>query len=541
MEDKFIIHGPEPTTFLEGKTLGNVFYNALLKQQHLPVAMVNVHSKEKISYEEILTYSSQLAQSLYNWGLSTNDVIAICSENSERYCIPVLSGFYTGIAVTLLNNNYTERELSNITELAEPTIIFCSLNTLNKILFLKNKYDFIKKIIVLNDNSEVLNVDSLKNFIDNNCDKDFNVKLFQPTPLNSDEQTALIMCSSGTTGVPKAVELTHTNVRIRLIHSQDTNFTPIFPFSASVLQLMPMYHALGLSMTLSYILSGYRIVIMEKFEPHLFLDSIQTYKIIYTILVPPLFIFLTKNPIVLNYDLSSLKYIGSGGAPLKKELCEATIAKFESITIMQGYGLTECTSAVIISQLTKSKLGSIGNVGPLVTAKVINPETGKTLGPNEIGELCFKGATVMKGYVKNTIATEEIIDKDGWLHSGDVGYFDEDRDFFIVDRLKDLIKYKGFQVSPSELEQVLLEHSSIQDVGIVSVADEIAGELPAACVVVRPEKQITENEVKDFVTDKVSYPKYLRGGVYFVNSIPKNNTGKIDRKELKKMFEALRS
>ncbi|KAF5282289.1 hypothetical protein FQR65_LT14343 [Abscondita terminalis] len=555
MEEQYVIHGPKPATYLEGKTLGHVFYNILLKYIHLPDAVINVHTKVQLSYKDVLVDSCRLAQSMQRWGLSPKDVVGICCENCEQYSLAVLAGLYTGITVATLNNNYTEStcpntfslinlcdfsgELSGLIELTQPSIIFCSEKTLNKILSLKNKFDSIKKVILLNSLNDIEDVECLRNFIKKNSDEDFNVKEFQPTSFSADENIALIMCSSGTTGFPKAVALSHTNVRIRLIHSQDPQFTEIKPFCSRFLVLMPMSHGLGQSMILSYFLSGYSVVVMEKFEPEMFLNVMQTYKIAGSLLVPSLFTFLVKNPLTLRYDLSSLEFLASGGAPLKKELRDATQKKYPHVKIMEGYGLTETFSAVILTQPKNSKVGSIGKIGPLVSTKIVDIDTGKALGPNEVGEFCFRGPVVMKYYVNNEKATNEVIDKYGWFHTGDVGYYDEDYDFYIVDRMKDLIKYKGFQVSPSELEQIILEHPKVQDVGIVSVSDDDAGEVPAACVVVRPGQDVSEKEIKDFVIGKVSYPKYLRGGVYFVDVIPKNSSGKIDRRELKKTFEEM--
>ncbi|KAF5297142.1 hypothetical protein FQA39_LY02722 [Lamprigera yunnana] len=495
MEEKHIIHGPEPYTLLEGDTLGEVFYNALKKHCYLPEAMVQAETKRKISYKDLLAHTCHLAQSIKEWGITPKDVIAVCSENSIEFCMVVIASFYLGVPCALINNNYTERELSNIVELAEPSIVFCSAKALSRIVNMKNKYRCINKIVVLSSNNVLTKDECLKSFLQNS----FNKNTFTPASFNSDERVALIMCSSGTTGLPKAVEITHTNFRIRLIHSQDPSLTAMYAKGSSVLQIMPMFHSLGLSMSLSHLLSGYRIIIKEQFEPNLFLECIQNYKVVFTVVVPPLFLFLANHPLVDEYDLSSLKHIGSGGAPLLNNLCAAVQNKIKGVTVIQGYGLTETTSAIILKEPGNTKLGTIGKVGSLITAKIIDIDSGENLGPNKVGELCFKGPTVMKGYLKNQKATDEAIDRNGWLHSGDIGYYDEDCDFYIVDRLKDLIKYKGFQVSPSELEYILLEHPCIQDVGVFPLSDQAAGELPAACIVLQPGKTLTKEEVQDFV------------------------------------------
>lgn len=199
--------------------------------------------------------------------------------------------------------------------------------------------------------------------------------------------------------------------------------------------------------------------------------------------------------------------------------------------------MTEATVSVISRRIVETyKLGSIGSLFPGVHCKVVNPETGKICGANEAGELCFKGRLIMKGYLGNEQATREIIDAEGWLHSGDIGYYDENRHFYIVDRLKELIKYKGFQVPPAQLEDVLLGHPAVLDAAVIGIPDMASGDLPRAFVVKQPKaKGVTEKDLIDFVASKVSDYKRLRGGLQFIAAIPRNPNGKIMRRQLRKM------
>lgn len=199
--------------------------------------------------------------------------------------------------------------------------------------------------------------------------------------------------------------------------------------------------------------------------------------------------------------------------------------------------MTEATVSVISRRIVETyKLGSIGSLFPGVHCKVVNPETGKICGANEAGELCFKGRLIMKGYLGNEQATREIIDAEGWLHSGDIGYYDENRHFYIVDRLKELIKYKGFQVPPAQLEDVLLGHPAVLDAAVIGIPDMASGDLPRAFVVKQPKaKGVTEKDLIDFVASKVSDYKRLRGGLQFITAIPRNPNGKIMRRQLRKM------
>lgn len=228
--------------------------------------------------------------------------------------------------------------------------------------------------------------------------------------------------------------------------------------------------------------------------------------------------------------------IFSAAAPLPRELEDEVKRKFNNeISVCQVYGQTEVVFA-IGSILSSVNPGSIGIVGKGTYAKIID-SNGNSLGPNKVGEFCFKGPFIMKGYRNNSEETANTIDKDGWLHSGDSGYYDEENQFYIVDRLKELIKYKGYQVSPSELEGLLLAHPEIRDAGIIGVPDEIAGELPFAFIVKEEGSNITEQEVKNFVQKNASNPKWLRGGVKFIDVIPRNITGKILRREMKEYYK----
>lgn len=213
-------------------------------------------------------------------------------------------------------------------------------------------------------------------------------------------------------------------------------------------------------------------------------------------------VFLAKNSIVDEFDLSSLKMVLCGAAPLTKELEDLVRERIHIPLIRQGYGMTEGTVGFTSQTDRNHKPGSVGMLNSGIWGRIVDPETGEVLGPYQRGELQFKGNTVMKGYIGDVIATQSTIDSNGWLHTGDIGYVDDEGEYFIVDRLKELIKYKAFQVPPAEIEGILLQHSGISDAGVVGLPDENAGELPLAFVV-RKDKNITEKEIMDFVAGEI--------------------------------------
>lgn len=353
---------------------------------------------------------------------------------------------------------------------------------------------------------------------------------------------AALLYSSGTTGASKGVISSHRNM-IAMVETVINRFRvdgeEREEYNNTYVCTVPMFHIYGLvAFATGLLASGATIVVLSKFEMNDLFLAISKYKVSYFPLVPPILVALVNHAdqIKKKYDLTSLRRILSGGAPLGKELIEGFVAKFPGVTILQGYGLTESTAtgASTDSLEESRRYGTAGMLSPSMEAKIVDPDSGRALAVNQTGELWLRGPSVMKGYFNNPDATASTLTPDGWLKTGDLCYFDEDGFLFVVDRLKELIKYKGYQVPPAELEALLLTHPDIADAAVIPFPDKEVGQFPMAYVVRKAGSPLSENQVMEFVATQVAPYKRIRR-VAFVDSIPKNASGKILRKDLIKL------
>ncbi|XP_052754223.1 uncharacterized protein LOC113522308 [Galleria mellonella] len=504
-------------------------------------AFINAATHEVYTFGELLQDSMNVAVSLTHIGVRKGNVVAICTESRKEFWSAVIGTVCTGAVLSPVNPGYTAGELKHILGIAEPNYVFCSPSFYEKQEKTLRSLTFLKKIIVFGDKcpSDVLlyrdlvlpiSGDAKSGIIvTNRLTRDVRYEEFTVADVCGGSDALFILYSSGTTGLPKGVMLTHLNVltSCSLPSAVDPNTMGLI--------ITPWYHTMGLVGTFNSLVLGRSLVYLSKFELDLYLRTIERYKISHLNIVPPVLVAACKSE--AQYDLSSVQLIYSGGAPLQNDTLSIVKTKFPNIiAVTQGYGMTETTLAVVRTLFQNAKQGKAGSVGlvtPGTVAKVVDIETRKPVGPNVHGELCFKGPLIMKGYIGKD-KTDDF-DDEGFFKTGDIGYYDDDKYFFIVDRLKELIKYKAFQVPPAEIEALLLQHEAVQDAGVVGLKHKESGEVPLAFVVKRPGKTVTEKEIQAFVAERLSNPKHLRGGVRFVTAIPKNPSGKILRKELRKM------
>lgn len=480
-------------------------------------ALIDGPSGRTLTYAQFVGGVEKLAAGLAERGFGKGDVFAIHSPNIPEYAVAFHGIARAGGTVTTVNPLYTVDELAF--QLNDSGARF--LVTIP--LFLETAKEAagrskVEEVFVLGEAEGATPFASLM------------ATDAAPPELDLDpkEDVLVLPYSSGTTGLPKGVMLTHHNLVANVCQCEAPHKTDE---DDVIIGVLPFFHIYGMTVIMNIALRrGATVVTMPRFDLGDFLKILQDYGVTRAYLVPPIILALAKHPVVDNFDLSKLDVVMSGAAPLGSDLAEGASSRLDCL-VMQGYGLTETSPVthMIPDEPGKDRPGSIGFAISNTECRLVDPVSGKDVGPKETGELWIRGPQVMKGYLNNPSATAATLDDEGWLHTGDMAMVDEDGYFFIVDRLKELIKYKGFQVPPAELEAVLLSHPKIGDAAVIPVPDEEAGEIPKAYVVLKEE--LSDDEIMSYVAEHVAPYKKVRL-VEKVEEIPKSASGKILRRVL---------
>ncbi|XP_052158576.1 4-coumarate--CoA ligase 4 [Oryza glaberrima] len=487
------------------------------------------------SYGEVEELSRRAAAGLRRLGVGKGDVVMSLLRNCPEFAFTFLGAARLGAATTTANPFYTPHEIHRQASAAGARVIVTEACAVEKV----RGFAADRGIPVVAVDGDF---DDCVGFGEAMLDASIE-------PLDADEEVhpddvVALPYSSGTTGLPKGVMLTHRSLVTSVAQQVDgENPNLYFRREDVVLCLLPLFHIYSLnSVLLAGLRAGSAIVIMRKFDLGALVDLTRRHGVTVAPFVPPIVVEIAKSPRVTADDLASIRMVMSGAAPMGKDLQDAFMAKIPNAVLGQGYGMTEAGPVLAMclafaKEPFEVKSGSCGTVVRNAELKIVDPDTGATLGRNQSGEICIRGEQIMKGYLNDPESTKNTIDKGGWLHTGDIGYVDDDDEIFIVDRLKEIIKYKGFQVPPAELEALLITHPDIKDAAVVPMIDEIAGEVPVAFIVRIEGSAISENEIKQFVAKEVVFYKRLNK-VFFADSIPKSPSGKILRKDLRAKLAA---
>ncbi len=479
-------------------------------------AIVDGMTGRSLDYGELDRRIGRCAAGLAARGFRPGDTLLLFSPNSPEWVIVALGALSAGGRVTGANPSYTAAELGHQIRDSGARVAF-TLPALTDTLRQAAAGTDCGRIIVDGPAEGCLPLAELLS-----ADGD------EPTVEQAPDAIALLPYSSGTTGLPKGVMLTHRAVITNVCQTLQS-FR--WPDDVVSLGFLPMFHAMGFSLTtLCTLAHGAKLVTLPRFEPQSFLSAIATHRVTDLIAVPPVMQFLAAHPLVDEFDLGSLRITGTGGAPMSAAL-EARVTQRLGCACSQGYGMTEVTAAATLGLAPETRRpGSVGKLVPGAQLRIVDPETGRDLGRGEQGELWIRTPSSLTGYLNNPQATAATLTPDGWVRTGDLGFVDADGFVFITDRLKELIKVKGLQVAPAELEALLLTHPSVADVAVIGRPDERAGEVPVAYVVFRGAPD--PDAVKDWLDGRVAPHKQL-ADVVAVEAIPKNPSGKLLRRVLR--------
>jgi acyl-CoA synthetase (AMP-forming)/AMP-acid ligase II len=491
-------------------------------------AIVCAASGRSYTYLQMVGGIRRAAAGLHARGIRKGDVVALVSANLPEFPIAFHAVLSLGAICTTLNPLGTVDELAQQFADADAKLLITIPQLLEKVAPAVARVPSIRETIVFGE------APGATPFMALMADAPAPPKV----EIDPARDVAALPFSSGTSGTPKGVMLTHRNLVANV--AQFTDPQPLAGPDDVVLGILPFFHIYGLVVILGgSFREGVKVVSMPRFELEPLLQAMQDHKVSIAMLVPPLVLAFAKHPVIAKYDLSAMHTIFSGAAPLGPGLADAVRQRFPAVRLRQGYGLTEASPTTHFHPLRheRDEPDAVGPAVPNTECRLVDPETGKDVGAGERGELWVRGPQVMLGYRNNPTATAECLTPDGWLKTGDVATADAAAWFRIVDRVKELIKYKGQSIAPAELEAVLLGHPAIADAAVIPSPDEEAGEIPKAFVVLRA--PLSAEEVMAYVAKRVAAFKRVRA-VEFVESVPRSVSGKILRRVLVERERAAR-
>ncbi|MGW0296195.1 4-coumarate--CoA ligase family protein [Streptomyces anthocyanicus] len=488
-------------------------------------ALIDGTDGTTLTYEQVDRFHRRVAAALAETGVRKGDVLALHSPNTVAFPLAFYAATRAGASVTTVHPLATAEEFAKqLKDSAARWIVTVSplLPTARRAAELAGG---VQEILVCDS------APGHRSLVDM-------LASTAPEPsvaIDPAEDVAALPYSSGTTGTPKGVMLTHRQIATNLAQLE-----PSMPSAPGdrVLAVLPFFHIYGLTALMNAPLRlGATVVVLPRFDLEQFLAAIQNHRITSLYVAPPIVLALAKHPLVADYDLSSLRYIVSAAAPLDACLAAACSQRLGLPPVGQAYGMTELSPGTHVVPLDAMADAPPGTVGRLIAGtemRIVSlTDPGTDLPAGESGEILIRGPQIMKGYLGRPDATAAMIDEEGWLHTGDVGHVDADGWLFVVDRVKELIKYKGFQVAPAELEAHLLTHPGVADAAVVGAYDDDGNEVPHAFVVRQPAAPgLAESEIMMYVAERVAPYKRVRR-VTFVDAVPRAASGKILRRQLR--------
>ena len=493
----------------------------------LPEKTAVIDGERRFTFRQLEEYSGRLAGALASFGVRRGEHVALLAPNCAEFVIAFYGILKAGAIVTTINSGYREREIAHQLNDSGAEVVIVHADLKPVLESAREEAPGLRRVVPI---EPAALPSSFWDAIDR-------APAAPPAPVvRPDEDVAALPYSSGTTGLSKGVMLTHANLVSNVEQMVGREGEESVPREDDVILVhLPLFHIYGMNVLMNPAVAvGATQVMMGRFDMDRFLNLISRRRVTQLFTVPPVGLGVTQYAGVSDHDLTSLRVGFFGAAPMSAEL-QLRVEEALGCTIIQGYGMTETSPLANSDFLEPERIrrGSVGPAAPDTEERVVDVETGTRVLPvGEVGELMIRGPQVMRGYYDNAGATAETLTEDGWLHTGDIARMDADGYVWILDRKKELIKYKGFQVPPAELEGLMLEHPAVTDVAVIGRPDVEAGEIPKAFVVPRIGVEVDEDALVRFVAGRVATFKQVRE-VEFVGSIPKSPSGKILRRLLK--------
>ncbi|KAJ5559210.1 hypothetical protein N7535_009438 [Penicillium sp. DV-2018c] len=504
----------------------------------------NAATKERVRYDEVKDYATWISTALVRkFGLLSGQTVALFGPNTVWYPVAMFSTTRVGGIISGASPAYSVEEMTYALKTGKAKFLMTTVSSLavampaakkagippQHVFLLEGQYDGFTTV------QDLIGIG--KAYGQQGQVPPFRI----PNGQTNKDICGFLSFSSGTTGLPKAVMIAHHNVMAQCLQIQQ--LTP--PEHLKVLAVLPLFHITGLVHQMHLpVLRNVEVYMLPAFTMQSMLETVVQYQISELLLVPPLLIRLLRDPIVSQYNLSHVRRFSSGAAPLSAEIIEELKRRFPGRGLKQGYGMTEscsCITAHTPDQSTYEYAQKVGTIVANTEVRIVDVETGRELGYNEPGEILARGPQIVMGYLDNEKATRETFDSQGWLHTGDVGYIDEEGFITITDRIKEMIKVKGIAVAPAELEDLLLGHPAVEDVAVSGIPDDYSGQRPKAYVVLKP--TVNENaDAEEIVAVARQLIDYVRKNkvrhkwiteVEIIDEIPKSASGKILRRMLR--------
>ncbi|GAB0098081.1 hypothetical protein DMENIID0001_137760 [Sergentomyia squamirostris] len=513
--------------FHENTTLGRAIL-FLLNLNPDNVCQISVDDGSQRTNKEIFDATLKIAYNLKKLGCRKEDIFSVICHNIHDLVPVMLAGFFLGIPVNMIDASFPKNEIIHMYRLLNPTMVFCDDYVAKTVKEALNDVGSSARIFVLG--RKLPNFSHITDLLDDEGVKSDIMKLYMNPPEVDKSCAAAILCSSGTTGMSKAVQISHESLMIACVHpymrcifnSTDTafSFTSFYWYGGYIYFLLCTFMNIP------------RLITTQAFSPELWIDIVTKYKVSFAFTSAAQTYQLVNSSLLKKDTMASIKRYSTTGAKLTSELSKAMRQFLYNGYFHNGYGL--CESGEIASQTVDSAKESVGYLLPGMQAKIIN-ENGRQMGVGESGELCVKTRKMFMGYYGNEMATREVLDDDGWIHTGDIAHFDEEGSLIFTTRKKEIFKHNGIAVSPAELEQILEKHPDVIQAAVVGVPHPLYVDVPTALVIRRAGSSVTEDELVKFVSSQVMVNKRLHGGVYFVDNLPMTLSGKIRKYKVREL------